>query len=103
MTDACQDYDGVSPLIAVAYELDYDVMTLLLKSGANVDHCDSKGIGPILATTLRFLKEAEVPNKEHLDDYCERFERILKLLLDNGADINQREKVSDLPDTRNER
>lgn len=79
------DNDGVSPLIAAAYELDYDSVAILLNYGADVNHCDKKGISPLLAATLRFLK-ANL-------DLCIKYERVLGLLLRHKADIDQKEKL----------
>jgi hypothetical protein len=61
-------------------------VAILLNYGADVNHCDNKGISPLLAATLRFLK-ANL-------DLCIKYERVLGLLLRHKADIDQKEKVS---------
>jgi hypothetical protein len=61
-------------------------VAILLNYGADVNHCDNKGISPLLAATLRFLK-ANL-------DLCIQYERVLGLLLHHKADIDKKEKVS---------
>ena len=73
--------NNTTPLICASKELNVNMVKYLLENGVNPNEIDSSGASSLFRVTERL----EFENK--LDDCCE----IMKLLLDKGADVENKE------------